>query len=73
MTTYGEKAVGIDFNPSGNADVAKVKTQFAEIIDLSHELMAQANGPEHEALFIESIRACMTAQMWVVKALTFRG
>jgi hypothetical protein len=72
MTTYGQKAVGLDFNPSANPDVDRVKTKFAEIIDLCHELMAQANGPEHEALFIEAIRESMTAQMWCVKALTWR-
>ena len=31
--TYGEKAVGLSFNPSGMGDVDKLKKLYAEIID----------------------------------------
>lgn len=32
--TYGEKAVGLNFNPSGDAGVKRVKELYAEIIDI---------------------------------------
>ena len=32
--TYGQKAVGLTFNPSGDPDVIKVKQLYADIIDL---------------------------------------
>jgi hypothetical protein len=31
--TFGEKAVGLSFNPSGMSDVDKLKKAYAEIID----------------------------------------
>jgi len=30
--TYGEKAVGLKFNPSGDGDVDRIKKLYAEII-----------------------------------------
>ena len=31
--TYGEKAVGLNFNPSGDWKVRRIKELYAEIID----------------------------------------
>lgn len=36
--TYGQQAVGLTFNPSGNEKVQKVKELYAEIIDLCDSL-----------------------------------
>jgi len=33
VLTFGQKAVGVSFNPSQNETVAKVKQQYADIID----------------------------------------
>ena len=32
--TFGEKMVGLTFNPSGDATVTKLKKGFAELIDI---------------------------------------
>ena len=31
--TYGEKMVGLAFNPSGDADVITLKEHYAQVID----------------------------------------
>lgn len=69
--TYGEKAVGLDFNPSGDPDVTKVKTLFAEIIDLCETKRAACRG-ERARLYSIAITQAQDAQMWAVKGLTWR-
>lgn len=36
--TYGEKAVGLTFNPSGDMRVTELKTLYAKIIDICDDL-----------------------------------
>lgn len=38
IQTRGEKLVGLDFNPSDNKDVTKIKQHIAAIIDLIYDL-----------------------------------
>ncbi len=74
--TYGEKAVGLAFNPSGDSEVDKVKKLFAEVIDLCWEGMRKGSGAYADltksSLYREAIAHAMTAQMWAVKAITFK-
>lgn len=67
--TFGEKAVGADFNPSRQDDVAKLKRLYAEIIDICHD--AGGSG-EAMRLWSIAITQAQTAQMWAVKAATWR-
>jgi len=69
MMTYGEKAVGLTFNPSGDKDVERVKNLFAEIIDML--AINHADGEKHR-LYNIAITEAQTAQMWAVKAITWR-
>ena len=77
--TFGEKAVGLTFNPSNNPEVDACKRAFAVVIDQMHELR---NNTHHSAGLIDSeakrmasiaITEAQTAQMWAVKAITWRG
>jgi hypothetical protein len=70
--TYGEKAVGLDFNPSGNPEVANCKRLFAALIDQQHDLRTRLGAGEHARLCSVAITELQTAQMWAVKALTWR-
>lgn len=73
--TYGEKAVGLTFNPSGDDDVLFVKERFAALIDNMDELRrtAQAaNRSEQARLASIAITEAQSAQMWAVKALTWK-
>lgn len=70
--TYGEKAVGLTFNPSNDANVQKVKELYAQIIDLCNELRTEAGQGEKGRLLSVAITEAQTAQMWAVKGVTWQ-
>lgn len=73
--TYGEKAVGLTFNPGGNPDVDMLKRKFAEVIDVMDELRMtarMAGNDEQARLASIAITEAQGAQMWAVKAVTWR-
>ena len=68
--TYGEKAVGLTFNPSNDANVQKIKELYAQIIDVCNELrMAAVQGEKGRVLSV-AITEAQSAQMWAVKGVT---
>ena len=68
--TYGQKAVGIGFNPSKNEKVQRLKELFAEAIDILNDDRGE-NRDERARLASVAITEAQTAQMWAVKAITF--
>jgi len=68
--TYGEKAVGLTFNPSNNADVQEIKELYAKIIDKMNNARTEAWQSEKGRLCSVAITEAQTAQMWAVKAVT---
>ena len=71
--TFGEDAVGLKFNPSGNEKVDKIKNLYAEVIDLLNE--ERSNGesnrhPEKNRILSYAITDAEKAQMSAVKGLT---
>lgn len=72
VASYGERAVGLSFNPSGDEDVREIKQRFAEIIDLCDAWRDQSDAPETKRLFSIAITEAQTAQMWAVKAITWK-
>ena len=72
--TYGEKLVGLDFYPSGDPKVKQLKTLFAEIIDIcSDELTDLQEENSASPIWREAIMRSLDAQMWTVKAATWKG
>lgn len=70
--TYGEKACGVNFNPDGNQDVAKIKQAFAAIVDDLHQRrLAYGAVNERGRMLSIAITELQTAQMWAVKAVTW--
>jgi hypothetical protein len=71
--TFGEKAVGLTFNPSGDPIVDELKREYAKIIDLCEmkrqSLMA---GSGAHRLWSIAITEAQGAQMWSVKAATWK-
>ena len=68
--TFGEKAVGLTFNPSGDDKVGQTKKSFANLIDTVNDIPAEsylANTFKGMA-----IRSCVAAQMAVVKFITWK-
>jgi hypothetical protein len=72
MQTFGQKAVGLTFNPSGDDEVAKCKQMFADVIDQMNDLRARHNSMEVKRMASIAITEAQTAQMWAVKALTWK-
>lgn len=68
--TYGEKAVGLTFNPSGDEKVQKVKELYAQVIDLCNDLRTEAGQSEKWRLLSTAITQAQGAQMWAVKGIT---
>lgn len=71
ILTFGEKAVGLTFNPSGDEKVNKVKELYAEIIDLCSELRGDERNEKARLLSV-AITEAQGAQMWAVKAVTWK-
>ena len=69
--TYGEKAVGLTFNPSDDKTVQKIKELYSQIIDLCDDLRKNANPGEKGRLLSVAITEAQTAQMWAVKGITW--
>lgn len=71
--TFGQKAVGLNFNPSGESSVDRCKLQFANLIDQMHELRSnEMVSDEQKRLAGIAITEAQGAQMWAVKALTWK-
>lgn len=70
--TFGEKAVGLAFNPSGDDAVAACKRKFAVVIDLMNDLRNSSDNPEVKRMASIAITEAQSAQMWAVKALTWK-
>lgn len=69
--TYGEKAVGLKFNPSKDSAVDTVKGYYAQIIDDLNSLRSATEDGEAKRLFSIAITEAQAAQMWAVKAITW--
>jgi hypothetical protein len=70
--TFGERAVGLTFNPSGDPLVLDLKQKAAAFIDacnVGREIGADA---EVKRMYSVAITEAQTAQMWAVKAATWR-
>lgn len=76
--TFGEKAVGLTFNPSNDPRVDKVKKLYAEVIDMLDNMRNEpipegmANSTERNRLLSIAITEAQGAQMWAVKGFTWR-
>ena len=70
--TFGERAVGLSFNPLGSGAVVDCKLHFAKLIDQQNNLRAASASPEQKRLARVAITELQTAQMWAVKALTWK-
>ena len=69
--TLGQELVGIKFNPDNRDDVHVIKSKFAEVIDILDGL--NIDGKTKEIFVKKAIDEIITAQMWTVKAVTYKG
>lgn len=72
VLSFGERAVGLTFNPGNNPAVDECKRLYAAIIDTQREIWENAQDPEVKRLASIAITEAQTAQMWAVKSLTWK-
>jgi hypothetical protein len=71
--TFGEKLVGLTFNPSGDVNVQRAKELCAELTDLVKDEFTQSEcSALKRQLFDHAIGEILNAQMNAVKVLTFK-
>lgn len=70
--SFGQKAVGITFNPSSHPMVDAIKEKSAELIDLLQTLREATSNGEVKRQLSVAITEVQTAQMWGVKAVTWQ-
>jgi hypothetical protein len=70
--TYGEMAVGLTFNPSNDDAVAVCKSEFSVVIDRMNDLRNSTDNAEVKRMCSVAITEAQTAQMWAVKAITWK-
>lgn len=69
--TFGQKAVGLTFNPRQNPEVKVIKEGYAAVIDMLNDMRYEAVDPEVKRMLSIAITETQTAQMWAVKAVTW--
>jgi hypothetical protein len=72
VLTFGQKAVGLTFNPSGDPNVLAFKEQCAAFIDACNNFRNNATDPEVKRMYSVAITYAQNAQMWAVKAATWK-
>lgn len=70
--TYGQRAVGLNFNPDGAESVRIAKQGCADLIDQIHKIELSTNDPETKRMAAIAIDKLQTAQMWAVKVITWQ-
>lgn len=69
--TFGEKAVGLKFNPSGDVPTQQIKEAFAKAIDILNDYRNATEDGEQKRMLSVAITEAQTAQMWGVKGVTW--
>jgi hypothetical protein len=69
--SFGGKAVGLKFNPSGDKNVLAIKVDHANAINRLNDLRNATDDGEKKRMYSVAITELQTAQMWGVKAATW--
>jgi len=69
--TFGQKAVGLSFNPSNDDKVGQIKLKSAELIDHLNNEREVTDNQEVKRMLSIAITDLQSAQMWAVKAVTW--
>jgi len=70
--TFGEKAVGLTFNPGGHEKVNAIKQAQAMYIDMLNQFRDETTNGEVKRQLSVAITEAQTSQMWAVKAVTWQ-
>lgn len=70
--TFGERAVGLSFNPGGNPAVNEIKRATADYIDYLNNARNRADDQDVKRMLSLAITDAQSSQMWAVKAVTWQ-
>lgn len=70
--TFGEKAVGLTFNPEGHPEVNEIKRKCADLVDALNDMRQLTDNGDKKRMFSEAITCIQAGQMWGVKAVTWK-
>ena len=73
IVPFGHQLVGLDFNPSGNPEVTRVKELAAEMAEILKKSYEAERGPLKSLLFDHAVGEILNAQMAVVKVITLKN
>ena len=74
ILSFGELLVGIEFNPSNDDKVSKVKSLMAEVANIMLESYEEnGKSPIKSLLFDHAVGELVSAQMAAVKVVTFKN
>lgn len=71
--SFGEKAVGLSFNPGGHEKVNKIKEAFANVIDIMNDYRDESEDSEVKRMLSVAITEAQSSQMWGVKGVTWNS
>jgi hypothetical protein len=73
VLTFGEELIGIEFNTENDSEVFKVKKMIAEVLNiLKEDYNKEEKSPAKSFLFDHALGELISAQMAVVKVITFK-
>jgi len=73
VLTFGEELIGIEFSTEDESETFKVKKMMAEITNiLKDNYNQEMRSPAKSFLFDHAVGELVSAQMAVVKVLTFK-
>lgn len=73
LLSFGEILVGIEFNPSNDDRVAKVKQLMAEVANIMKDAYNEdQKSPVKSLIFDHAVGEILNAQMSVVKVITMK-
>jgi len=70
--SFGQKAVGLTFNPGGHPLVNDIKEKTAAYIDFLNDIRSSSDNGEVKRMILVAITEAQTSQMWAVKAVTWQ-
>lgn len=72
--TFGQKAMGVSFNPSKNPEIDRIKQKYAEIADILNDFRNDKNpslSAENKRQASVAITELQTSKMWAIGAITY--
>lgn len=69
--TYGQKLVGLNFNPSNDPTVQDLKEKAAAFLDAIHDVPSEQINVTKQTFLKKAVEDIISAQMFAVKAATW--